>query len=125
MATPPSFLPPVRVTGTPAAACRAVARVAVQGATPKAPVVEAARPVLRRPEPAAPVMRTPNAPVDESEVKTMTLADLAKLLDQRKRGVQEVVLDDSTDGELEDLRAPIVLSQGSQASLAARMLRRR
>lgn len=70
-------------------------------------------------------MRTPNAPVDESEVKTMTLADLAKLLDQRKRGVQEVVLDDSTDGELEDLRAPIVLSQGSQASLAARMLRRR
>ena len=55
----------------------------------------------------------------------MTLADLAKLLDHRKRGVSEVVLDDSTDGELEDLRAPILLSQESQASLVARMFRRR
>lgn len=54
----------------------------------------------------------------------MTLGDLAKLIDQRKRGVKEVVLDDPTDGDdLDD--APVVLTRGSQSGLAARMLRPR
>lgn len=55
----------------------------------------------------------------------MTLADLAKMVDQRKRGVKEVVLDDPTDEDDLDESAPIVLSRGSQSSLAARMLRGR
>jgi len=55
----------------------------------------------------------------------MTLADLARMVEQRRRGVREVVLDDSTDrDDLGESSAPIIMSRGSQASLAARMLRR-
>jgi hypothetical protein len=104
-------------------AVRAVARVASRG--PDAPVRESREPALRRPGLPVPVPRTPGAPVDQ-DVTELTLADLVKLVDQRKQGVREVVLDDPTDqDELSESSAPIVLSRGSQAGLAARMLRRR
>jgi hypothetical protein len=91
-----------------------------------APVREDRRePALIRPEVRVPVTRTPVPPAGPGEVKEMTLADLAKLVDQRKRGVREVVLDDPTDEDDLDESAPIVLSRGSQSSLAARMLRGR
>lgn len=71
-----------------------------------------------------PAPRTSRAPTDEG-VKEMTLADLAKMVDQRRRGVKEVVLDDPTDrDDLDESSAAIVMSRGSQSSLAARMLRR-
>lgn len=104
-------------------AVRAVARVASRG--PDAPVRESREPVLRRPGVPVPVQRTPGASADQ-DVTEMTLADLVKLVDQKKQGVREVVLDDPTDqDELSESSAPIVLSRGSQAGLAARMLRRR
>lgn len=81
--------------------------------------------MLRRPGLPVPVQRTPEAPADQG-VTEMTLADLVRMVDQKKQGVREVVLDDPTDqDELSESSAPIVLSRGSQAGLAARMLRRR
>lgn len=126
MTQPPNReLPPVRVTGSPASAVRTITKVVKRGGE-VAPVREDRRePALIRPEVRVPVTRTPVPPAGPGEVKEMTLADLAKLVDQRKRGVREVVLDDPTDEDDLDESAPIVLSRGSQSSLAARMLRGR
>lgn len=118
-------LPPVRVTGTPASISRAITKVVKRG-NEVSPVRESRQdPVLRRPEARVPVTRTPALPAGSESVQEMTLAELTRMIDQRKRGVSEVVLHDSTDDDDLDESAPIILSRPSQASLAARMLRRR
>jgi len=113
----------MRVTSTPATAVRAIARVASRGQA-GVTVRESEEPARRRSGPPVPVSRTPEAPT-AGGVTEMTLADLARMVEQRRRGVREVVLDDSTDrDDLGESSAPIIMSRGSQASLAARMLRR-
>lgn len=121
MTAPLRELPPMRVTATVHQTAAVVAR---RASAQK--VAESAPPRVQRevreervPEAAKPA---PVRPAHTGTTTNLTLAELAVLVDKQKRG--QIL--DTTELDEDDIvsNAPVVLVS-SQASLAARMLRRR
>lgn len=120
MTAPLRELPPMRVTATvhqtaAVVARRASAQKVAESAPPRVQreVREERVPEAAKPAPVRPVL---------GGTTNLTLAELASLIDKQKRG--QIL--DTTELDEDDTvsNAPVVLVS-SQASLAARMLRRR